>query len=434
MLQATEQGQFAGSLLRPDDGRFVRELVLGVLRRQLTLDTIHDAYGGRPATELDPPVRLAVRIGLYQALFMDGIPPHAAVSESVDTLRLRSQKAYVNGVLRAVQRDSHRVPIQGDRGGASPRKRLERPGRTVTFFSREVFPDPHRDRIGHLAAVYSHPAFLVERWLAREDEDVVIARMAANNEPASLVLRPRLGRVDAEGLAERFARDGVGCEIVAGPLPGLRAVELRRGQEDVFGSPTFRAGLATVQEPSQMAAGAILAPREGEVVWDACAAPGGKATQLGELAEGLAHVVATDANEQRLERLVENVARLGLEATITIGAYELGSTDPPPGRPERGFDAILLDAPCSNSAVLGRRPEARWRLRPESFANFAGRQAAMLEHARRHLAPGGRLIYSVCALEPEEGAGHGLAPTGSPLVFVEGGDEAWRRSVVTRTD
>ena len=159
---------------------------------------------------------------------------------------------------------------------------------------------------------------------------------------------------------------------------------------------------------------------DARTVWDACAAPGGKACQLAERLEGTpgARVLATDSAAARLPRIAENIARLGL-TNLTAGAHDLLSDAPPPGAPAEGFDAILLDAPCSNTAVLGARPEARWRLRADTFERVAGQQARMLAAARRWRAPGGVLVYSVCSFEPEEGEGHGLEPTRSPLVFVE---------------
>jgi 16S rRNA (cytosine967-C5)-methyltransferase len=195
-------------------------------------------------------------------------------------------------------------------------------------------------------------------------------------------------------------------------------VLVRQGEEGLFATRAFRDGLFSVQDVEQMDAAEILAPRTGEVVWDACAAPGGKSTQLAEALElaGSGRIVATDSDAGRLEALRESVARLGL-SRLELGVHDALLESPPPGAPARGFDAILLDAPCSNTAVLGRRPEARWRLREETFARMAGLQRRLVAAVARHLAPGGRLVYSVCSLEPEETAGHLLRATRSPLVW-----------------
>jgi len=429
VLVAVERGAFAAELLGPADGRFVRELALGVLRRRGTLDCVHAAFGARPLDELQPEVRAAVRVGLHQLLFLDGVPPHAAVAETVGAVG-GPGRHYVNAVLRTLLRESHRVPEDRDRGGASPTKRLHRPGRNVTFFSRAVFPDPAADRLGYLAAFHSHPRFLVERWVAAMGEEVAIARMEADNLTPPLTLRPRAGRIDAAGLVERLAAEGLASFVVsrgaAGSAASLDAVLVRQGEEGLFATRAFRDGLFSVQEVEQMDAAEILAPHAGEVVWDACAAPGGKATQLAERLEleeaGAGRVVATDSDAERLAPLRANVARLGL-ACVEAGLHDALLEAPPPGAPERGFDAILLDAPCSNTAVLGRRPEARWRLRAETFARMADSQRRLIAAVARRLVPGGRLVYSVCSLEPEETAGHGLRATRSPLVWTATAEE-----------
>jgi 16S rRNA (cytosine967-C5)-methyltransferase len=427
LLLAVDRGRNAADLLTADDSAFVRELTLGTLRRRGTLDAVHDAYSRRRAEDLDPVVRAAVRLGLYQHLFLDGVPPHAIVAATVELLpsgggAAAARRGYVNGLLRTVLRESNKLPEAADRGGASPTKRLHRPGRTVTFFTRPVFPDPARDAVGHLAALHSHPRPLVARWLARVGEAAALARLTAGNATAPLVLRPRAGRTDAEALVKRLAREGVASEVLPRG-PGAAAVRVRPGGESALASRAFRDGLFSVQDPEQMDAVEILAPRKGEVIWDVCAAPGGKACQLAELLEvaGGGRVVATDSREARLARLRENVARLGLQ-NVQVAACD-ALLDDPPDRPDAGFDAVLVDAPCSNTAVLSRRPEARWRLEADTFGRLATLQRRLIAACSRHLAPHGRLIYSVCTHEPEEGEAHWLQPTASPFVWTAGAAE-----------
>ncbi len=416
VLEAVEAGTaFAEHLLRADDPPFVRELVLGVLRRRATLDAVYGAYGKRPVDALDPPVRAAIRLGLHQLLFLDGVPPHAAVSETVGALKLHSHRSFANGVLRRIARETKIVDPSRDRGGASPTKRLERPGRTVAFFTRAVFPDPAVDRVAWLAAVHSHPEFLVRRWVERVGEEQAVACMEEGNRTPRTFLRPRAGRADAASLVEALGKEGVSAGVVPREL-GPDAVEVVGKARNLLGGRAFRGGLFSVQDVVQMDAVDVLAPEPGDVVWDACAAPGGKTGRIAEALAGEGRVVATDRDARRLERVTESVARLGLEG-VEVAVHDVLDEAPPPGRPERGFDAILLDAPCSNTAVLGRRPEARWRLRPETFAELAALQTRMIESARRHLAPGGRLVFSSCSREPEEGEEHALLPTRSPFAW-----------------
>ncbi len=425
VLLEVERGALATERLRGDDERFVRELVLGVIRRQLTLDVIGEAFGSRPTAELDAEVRAAIRLGLYQHLFLDGVPPHALVAATVGAVTgslsgKRGGRGYVNAVLRTVLRESHKVPEAEDRGGASPTKRLPRPGRTVTFFSRPVLPDPERDRLGWLAALHSHPRFLVERWVQRVGEAAAVARMEGANQHPRLMLRPRRGRIDAAGLAEHLAREGLAVELLPGGT--ALAVQTEKGRsagvQQVLETRAFRDGLCTIQDVAQQFAAETLAPRRGEYLWDACAAPGGKTAQLAERLEaaGGGVLVATDRSAVRLERVHETIVRLGLQG-VQVHIHDLLGAQAPAGRPARGFDAILLDAPCSNTAVLGRRPEARWRLRPETFGQLGALQRRLLGAVEAQLAPEGRLVYSTCSHEPEEGEEHGLQATSSPLVF-----------------
>ncbi|GJM21919.1 MAG: ribosomal RNA small subunit methyltransferase B [Planctomycetota bacterium] len=419
MLTAVERGEgFAADLLRAQDPPFVRELVLGVLRRRLTLDTIHDAFGKRPIAELDEPIRHAVRLGLHQLVFLDGVPAHAAVGETVGAVRLASHRAYVNGLLRGVQREMRRVTPDRDRGGASPRKRFERAGRAVFFFSKPVFCDPERNLARYLAEIHSHPEFLVQAWLDTVGETDCVARLEAGNRTPPLIVRPRRGRASAAELVEALAAEGVPAGLFAREA-GEPAVQIAGPARALFASRTWRAGRCSVQDPRQMDAVELLDPQPGERIWDACAAPGGKTAQIAECLRGQGELLATDVSEGRLERVREGLERLGLSAGVTLSSHDLTSGVPPSGAPAEGFHAILLDAPCSNSAVLDRRPEARWRLSAEHITQLAVEQSRLIEAARAQLAPGGRLVYAVCSHEPEEGSAHGLATTRSPFVFTE---------------
>ena len=416
-LLDVERGAHSTERLRTNEQPFVREAVLGVLRRQLTLDAIHDAWGKRPASDLDPEVRAAIRLGLYQLHFMDGVPPHAAVDETVGAVGRASARSYVNGVLRRIGRESRKVPPDADRGGASPTKRLERPGRSVSFFSKKVFPDPEADRAGYLAVLHSHPRWIVERWLEHVGEEQTLERLRRGNEVPNLMLRPRRGRIDAEGLARKLVAEGAPARVFAREH-GDDAVEVPGNKSrNVFRGDAWKAGLCSVQDPSQMDAVELLDPQPGETVWDACAAPGGKACQIAERLDGNGLLVASDENARRLDKLLPGLQGVGLADGVRIVPHDVLADEGPKGKPSAGFDAILLDVPCSNSAVFGRRPEARWRIQPESLDQLHELQARMIAAARVHLAPGGRMVYSVCSFEPEEGERHGLEATHSPLAW-----------------
>lgn len=417
LLQRVDEGSaHAGELIRATDPPLVRELVYGVLRRRLTLDTFHDAFGSRAAAELDAPLLQAVRLGLYQLVFLDGVPAHAAVDQTVSAIPLASHRSYTNGLLRGFLRGARRVTPDRDRGGARPIHRFERPGRAVFFFNRDVFADPEGEPARYLAQVHSHPEFLVARWLERLGEEATVARLVAGNEPPTLVLRPRLDRLDAEQLVARLREESVPAGLVerAGRAPGVSVAPPLRA---LFASATWKRGLCSVQDLRQREAVEILDPRPGELIWDACAAPGGKTTQIAEQLGDESVLIASDASATRLKQVAENLERQQLGGRVRVEQHDLLSEPRPTFAPPDGFDAILIDAPCSNSAVLDRRPEARWRISAESLAGLSELQGRMIGKARELLAPGGRLIYSVCSFEPEEGEQHGLSATDSPFVF-----------------
>ncbi|MEW6744594.1 MAG: transcription antitermination factor NusB [Planctomycetota bacterium] len=389
--------------LSPRDRRFLTELVLGVLRHLRTLDTLIAGYSRVKVGELHPRVRGALRIALYQIVYLDGIPPHAAVSESVNLVRRKPHhRAFVNAVLRHLLREMKKVDLAEDRGGASPRRRLEVHGRRVCFFPRDVFADPERERIAHLGQVYSQPDWLVWRWQKRYGEAQLLQLFEESNARPSTHLRVNGRRASRAEVLERLQHEGVPAVEGDGPL----CIEVQGPTSALLRSRTFKKGLVTVQGAAAQKVVPLLDPRAGESVLEIGAAPGAKATHLAEhmggSGGGSGLIVAVDRDLLRLARVREACGRLGHTSIRCVAA---DGRQLPFFSLEGRFDAVLVDAPCSNTAVLARRPEARWRLGPESLEALAELQLALLLAAAPVLRPGGRLCYSTCSLEPEENAG-----------------------------
>ncbi len=377
--------------LSPEDRALSRELVAGVERRRGTLDAVIAAYVPRPRFPRD--LRTLLRLGFYQLLFLDRVPAHAAVDETVGLARARRgvrQAGFVNAVLRGALRELE----AGSSGGGSgdPRRAFEVGPRRFRF-GRDVFPDPSADLADHLAAVHSHPRALVERWIACFGEAGAKAIFEADNRVPPLTVRVNRMRTTRERLLREL--QGLGFEAKAGVHP--LAVRVDPGARGLVDSEPFRAGRFTVQDETAMEAVSLLDLRPGERVLDLCAAPGGKATQIAEALDDEAEVLACDVSEDRLARLRENAARLGLRSIRPI-LRARDSRNPP----AQDVDRILVDAPCSNTGVLARRPEARWRFTPANLRAVTRLQAECLRAGLRALRPGGRLVYSTCALEPEE--------------------------------
>jgi 16S rRNA (cytosine967-C5)-methyltransferase len=364
VLTDTERGgtRLAPRLARPDveelsprDRAFLHELVLGTLRQRGALDHALAGSLDRALGRVDPAVLTVLRLGAYQVLRLR-VPDRAAVSESVDLAREVAPRAtgLVNAVLRRLARD-----------GAPPA------------------PDAGADPIGWLTTAGSLPRWLAERWVARLGADAARARAAALLETPPVVFRvnPRLPDVDA-----RLASEGIAADPMA--VPG--AWRLREGS---LGRLAADGVVYAQDQGSQMIA--HLAARTGGWVFDACAAPGGKATLLADLGPE-ARVIAADVAAVRVTTMAALVARWGA-ANVRVVAAD--ARRPPLGRP---MDAVLLDAPCSGLGTLGRHPDIRWRARPADLAGHARRQRELLEGVAPLVAAGGTLVYATCSLEPEE--------------------------------
>ncbi len=383
--------------LNKRDRRFLTELVFGVLRHERTLDCIAVAFSDVKWNDVAPRAREALRLGTYQLLWLDGVPSFASIHETVSAVPDRRVRPFVNAVLRAIDRLVRRVPIEKDRGGASPRKRLEIDGRKVCFFPKEVFADPERDLAAHLSDVYAHPAELVARWLARHGPDVTRAILTRNLKQAPLFVRVNRRKGTREQLLELLRAEGLKCG--EGNLP--ESVRVLAPPTELVATRAFADGWCTVQDETSMKVAPQLEPKAGQLLLDLCAAPGGKTTHLAELCDDQANILAADRDEGRLERVRESVARLGLKnvSCMAVDATDEASIRAVTPAP---YDGVLLDAPCSNSGVLARRPEAKGRLTAEHLAELTELQKKLLKTAVGRLFPGGRLVYSTCSIEPEE--------------------------------
>lgn len=343
------------------DRAFVTELVYGTVRGQRRIDDLLTRVVKRPLPRLDPPVRGALRMGAYQLLH--DVPAHAAVSETVDALVARSPRArgFVNANLRALTRIG------------------------------PPFPEPDA-----LAVALSYPDWLVARLSDVLGDDVARGALAAMNEPAAVTIRPNRRVTTADAL-EIELRDA-GVQVERGRL--VRGALLVRGLGDPARLAAVREGRATPQDQGSQAVVAALDPQPGDRVADLAAAPGGKATGIGERVGDDGAVAALDIDPGRVRLVAGAATRLGLAAVHAV----VGDATAAPLRTGT-FDRVLLDAPCSGIGVLRRRPDARWQLRETAIAELAALQVELLEAAAALVRPGGLLVYSVCTLTEEETLG-----------------------------
>lgn len=359
------------------------ELARGTERLRLLLDRLLAPLTERGPPE-DPYLRVALRLGAYQLLFLERVPPHAAVAETAALVE--RGRGFVNAVLRRVAAAVVDRPANPER----PRHELGLPGGRAFAGPTAWLPDPELEPAAHLAVRHGLPEFLVSRWLEAFGPEAADAAAAAATRVPGLTLRPNRLRVDLEELRARLAREGSPTEPAEHPGmlrwtgEGLSPVAL----------PAFREGLFVVQDPTALRAAEAVAARPGERILDLCAAPGGKTSALAEAVGPEGRVYAHEVDPRRRRTLAETVARLGLEGIVEIVSE--------PTRAPFDVDAVLVDAPCSNTGVLARRVEVRRWLRPESFARCAATQARLLGEALQRVRPGGRVVYATCSLELEE--------------------------------
>lgn len=385
----------SGTLSSADRG-LARELVYGIIQRQETLDALLRVVVKRPLPQVEPRLLALLRLGAYQLALLTHIPPHAAVHETVELAKRAGQKSwsgFANGVLRSLSREvvgdvvpsvadvklltEHHLPLTGGR---------------FRLLESAPFPSPQIDSIGYFTSAFSFPSWLAERWSRRFDFGQLVRLGFWFNTPARMCLRVNSLRGTREQYLARLKDAGI--EAVAGEHP--QSIWLRESAR-VTDLPGFNEGWATVQDESAMHAARLLDPQPGESVLDLCAAPGGKTGHLAELMQNRGSIVACDVSSKRLALVNEHCRRLGLGIVVPRQISRDGA-----GAPEKLFDAVLLDVPCSNTGVLGKRPEVRWRLNGRDIQPLAALQMRLMKLAVSRLKPGGRLVYSTCSIEPEE--------------------------------
>jgi 16S rRNA (cytosine967-C5)-methyltransferase len=307
--------------------------------------------------------RNILRLAAYQMIHLDRVPASAAVNTATELAKRHGNKSgYVNGLLRTVERNKGSLPLP-----------------------------PADSPLSRLSVLYSHPAWLVRRWLERFGLQATDAALMSNNRPAPLVIRANtlsgsrdtlLSLLEGQSASVRATRYApAGIEILSSP--GITTL------------PAFQEGRFLVQDESAQLVALLLAPQPGERVLDACAAPGGKATHIAELMGDRGEVVALESDGRRIGKIGENSGRLGITIIRPLSGDAATHRD-------RAYDRVLVDAPCSGLGVLRRHPDGRWTKTEESIIERAHQQANILRNCARLVRPGGVLVYATCTTEPEE--------------------------------
>jgi 16S rRNA (cytosine967-C5)-methyltransferase len=358
----------ARAQLSSADRGLCQELVYGVVRWQATLDWLITCKTGGRAQK--PGLHDLLRLGLYQIFFLDRIPDHAAVHETVEIAKRRGfgpQAGFLNAVLRGYLREHDQT--------------------------QKLLTDL---KLSQPASGWSHPEWLVARWQKRWGDERTRQLLEWNNTPPKTFARINTLRADPGKLLSQWRDENVEYDFVRRDWFEENLVFELKSHPPLAALPSFQQGRFYVQDPSTLLAVRELDPQPGEAILDFCAAPGGKTTFIAQTMNNQGRIVAHDRSVDGVKLIRENGARLGVTNVEAVSTCAFQPST---------FDRVLVDAPCSNTGVMRRRVDLCWRITPEEIQRLQAIQLNLLQQAAKAVKPSGVLVYSTCSLEPEENAG-----------------------------
>jgi 16S rRNA (cytosine967-C5)-methyltransferase len=370
------------------------DLVFGTIRNRTAIDKVIAIFSGRPVERIQPELLNIIRVACFELIYCPQTPEYSIVNEAVNmakALARKKQTGFVNAVLRQITRhiQNRQIPLSQ----ANSQKTLPQSSAMGCQFDTEILADPQTSPVEYFGIAFSLPEWLVTEWLNEFSEEQVHQICFAGNRRPSIYIRPNTLKTTTQQLAEKFHVEDVDFEIV--PLDNLQASRMIKikSPRAITELPGFKEGLFAVQDITAALPARLLNPQPEWKILDLCAAPGTKTTQLAELTEDSAKIIATDIDAERLKLVNENTARLGITC-VNILPYEqiLNSK----------FDAVMLDVPCSNTGVLAKRIEVRYRVNPKAVKELAKTQASLIDIAAKMLKPKGKICYSTCSIQKAE--------------------------------
>jgi 16S rRNA (cytosine967-C5)-methyltransferase len=365
---ALNQALLKANLPRSEAG-LVTELVYGTIQRLNTIDYLLNRFLSKGVVKLEPWVRNLLRLSLYQIHYLDRIPPHAAVNEAVTIAGRKGHKG-ISGMVNAVLRNILRQP-----------EKLQIPVNLPTAQS--------------IALTYSHPEWMVKRWIHQFGEDETRRICESNNNPPHTSIRVNRKQTSPEQLIAQLNEQGYSATRSAIAPDGI----IVEGGGNMAMTPWYNEGAISIQDESSMLVARIVDPQPGMKVLDCCAAPGGKTTHMAELMNDQGTIIAFDIHEHKKQLIDAQAKRLDLHIVqARVGdARELSHL-----LAEHTFDRILLDAPCSGLGVIRRKPDLKWAKLESDIREIRTIQSSILHQIHNLLKPGGLLVYSTCTTEYEE--------------------------------
>ena len=382
LLQQTSQKQRA------------TDLVFGTIRNRAALDMLIAKLADCPVERIPAKLLNIIRIGIYELVYSPATAEYSIVDEAVENAKAatgKKQTGFVNAVLRQITRHitNRQIPLSQ----ANTRRILPQTPLTGCEFDTDILPELQTSPTSYFSSAFSLPDWLVAEWLSEFGNEKTKGICFASNRRPSIYIRPNALKTTTAELSEKLRQENVDFEILAD-----EAMLKIKGPQAVTRLPGFAEGLFSIQDVTASQAVKALNPACGWTILDLCAAPGVKTTQLAELTGDSAKIIATDIDSERLQRVKENTDRLSINS-VRIVAYEnLQKVNAETGP----FDAVLLDVPCSNTGVLAKRIEARYRIKPKTKQKLIKIQSELLETAAAMIKPEGKICYSTCSIEADE--------------------------------
>jgi len=394
---------YAGPILdkllhRTEQRQRATDLVFGTMRNRRAIDTVIATFSGRPVQRIKSPLLNIIRVAVYEFIYSVVTEEYAIVNEAVEHTKAvagSKQAGFVNAVLRQIIRhmSNRQVPLEQ----ADTRRTLAQTLAAGCEFDTDFLPDRQTSPDGYLSTVFSLPPWLVADWLGEFGEERTRRICAASNRRPSIYIRPNPLKTTTQELADKLAADNIETEIIEGTMIKLKSPKA------VSKLPGFAEGEFTVQDITASQPIRLLNPHPDWTMLDMCAAPGVKATQLAEVAGDSARIFATDIDSNRLGLVRENTTRLGINGVEIVPHERIWNSKS--SIPNSRFDCVLLDVPCSNTGVLARRIEARYRVTPKAVQALVKIQGELLRAACEMVRSCGTICYSTCSIQRGENSG-----------------------------
>lgn len=388
------------------------DIVFGTIRNRAAIDMVVTRFTDCPVGKMQAKVLNIIRIGAYELIYSPATPDYSIVNEAVEnakTLEGKKQVGFVNAALRQITR--HITARQNPLSKPSLKRTLPQTSTAGCEFDIDILPDIETAPADYLSAAFSLPKWLIEDWLNEYGIETSRQICFASARRPSIYIRPNTLKIKIEEITEKFRKEDIDFEIIPPDIQQASSIEYRESRmikikspKSVTDLPGFAEGGFIVQDITAARPVRLLKPQSNWKILDLCAAPGTKTAQLAEETGDKAEIIATDIDADRLKMVTENISRLGIK-NVTVVRYSGLFKDSQFPVLDSKFDAILLDVPCSNTGVLARRIEARYRITPNAVTDLAKTQAGLLATAASMIKPRGKICYSTCSIQRQENRG-----------------------------